>query len=606
MKDISLSEKLILIFLLLGLSAIGIVGVFSFFSTKEALLDRTFDQLTSLRIVKRNQIESFFSDRCQEAMKMAKSPDICRMTERFATVTDTSSAHGQSVLHEMNRELAPDRSHFPISDGYFSRIFLFKNAETCIQIEQNPENSSGSFTIRYTALPINDLVKNLDTTEPSVVRVKDLTPTGAVSGSSLYLLTRIHDTEKAPDITFGILLEIPVSCINAIMLNNNSRSGLGTSGETYLVGKDRLMRSQSRFIQHSVLNTHVYSDAVSMVFSEGEGQTITRDYRGISVLSSFTPVAVPGLDWALMAEIDVAEAMIPIYHSRNMILLVSVILAIVFFIFVYFFSKKLTRPIIRLRNAVRQIGEGDYSTILPVSSNDEIGSLTVSFNKMTAQIKEKTDELRFERLGRLRSVIDAEETERQRLSREIHDGIGQSLIALKLRMEGLLYCNEKDMKSNIAILKDQFDATVDEIRRISNNLMPSVLEAFGITIALRNLCEETEEHSGIRVVYQCHDELEMLSTRVKTYLFRIAQEALNNVIKHSEASRVELTLARTGDFITFTIRDNGKGFPTDTAGLERGNGLHNMRERVALMTGTIEIVSSPESGISITITVPIY
>jgi signal transduction histidine kinase len=323
-------------------------------------------------------------------------------------------------------------------------------------------------------------------------------------------------------------------------------------------------------------------------------------------LSAYSRIVIPGLNWVILAEIDLKEAMIPIYRMRNTTLILSTLLAIIFFILVFIFSRKLTKPIIQLKDAAIKIGAGNYETILQVTSNDEIGTLTRSFNLMTEQIKEKTDELRFERLGRLRSVIDAEENERQRLSREIHDGIGQSLIALKLRMEGLLYTDEKDIKANINILKDQFDDTVDEIRRISNNLMPSVLEAFGITIALRNLCEETEEHSGINVIFHCTDNLEMLSIRTKTYIFRIAQEAMNNIIKHSSAKTVNVRLNRIEDFIIFTVKDDGKGFNVDRDSHEKGNGLHNMRERVALMTGEIDIRSVIDNGTTITIKVPVY
>ena len=232
--------------------------------------------------------------------------------------------------------------------------------------------------------------------------------------------------------------------------------------------------------------------------------------------------------------------------------------------------------------------------------------LTMAFNTMSLQIKEKTRELQSERMGRLRSVIDAEENERQRLSREIHDGIGQSLIALKLRLESLLYIDGTEIKTNINVLKNQCDGTVDEIRRISNNLMPSVLEAFGITIALRNLCDETEEHGGITIIYEASGDLESINTKIKTYLFRIAQEAFNNIIKHSGAQEVEIRLSRIDEFINFTIRDNGKGFDVNRIAFEKGNGLHNMQERVALMEGTIEIKSKLNQGAEIIIQIPVF
>jgi signal transduction histidine kinase len=252
-----------------------------------------------------------------------------------------------------------------------------------------------------------------------------------------------------------------------------------------------------------------------------------------------------------------------------------------------------------------KVGKGQYDIDIPVRSNDEIGALTQAFNSMSVQIKEKTQELQSERTGRLRSVIDAEENERQRLSREIHDGIGQSLIAHKLRLEGLLYMDDSEVKEQIRILKEQFNVTIDEVRRISNNLMPSVLEVFGITLALKNLCEETEENGGPEILFQATGELEDIGTKTKTYLYRIAQEALANIVKHSGAKEVTFTLSRSKDMLTFILRDDGKGFSVEDAAFEKGNGLHNMQERVALMKGTISLLSSEGEGTALIINLPV-
>jgi signal transduction histidine kinase len=377
------------------------------------------------------------------------------------------------------------------------------------------------------------------------------------------------------------------------------------TGETYLVGKDFKMRSSSRFIRHSILRTTVHTRPVLNAIRGEEGFTSARDYRFIEVLSSYSRLNIPGLNWYILAEIDQKEAMVPIYRIRNSILLLSTLISIIFFFFVFIISRRITRPIIQLKEAALKVGKGQYDIDIPVRSNDEIGELTRAFNSMSVQIKEKTLELQAERTGRLRSVIDAEEKERQRLSREIHDGIGQTLIAHKLRLESLLYMNDPEIKDQILILKDQFDVTIDEIRRISNNLMPSVLEVFGITLALKNLCEETEESGQLEIFFQTTGDLENTDTKTKTYIYRIAQEALNNILKHSGAREVTFTLSRSKDSITFILRDDGKGFDAEDAAFEKGNGLHNMRERVALMQGTLNIRSSAGEGTTLIINIPV-
>jgi signal transduction histidine kinase len=581
MKNITLSEKLILYFLLLGLGTIFFISIYSYYSTQDALMSRTFDQLTSLRITKKNQVEIFFKDRIKEVILLSGSDD----TRKIALMQD------KTTEKECKRELTAYLEKYKSLTGYFTSVMIIsKNNKFVKGHIADPSIESGERK-PIQMIPSGDVIIHDEMIDPVSGKVK------MFMESSVFMVNH--------SLAGRIILELPSDEINTIMLNNDPNSGLGMTGETYLVGNDFKMRSSSRFIRNSILRTTVQTQPMLNAIRGEEGHTMTRDYRFIPVLSSYSGVQVPGLNWFILAEIDQKEAMVPIYRMRNSILLLSTLISIIFFVFVFIISKRITWPIIQLKEAALKVGMGQYDIDIPVRSNDEIGALTQAFNSMSVQIKEKTRELQSERTGRLRSVIDAEEQERQRLSREIHDGIGQSLVAHKLRLESLLYMNESDIKDQIRILKDQFGITLDEIRRISNNLMPSVLEVFGITLALKNLCEETEEHGAMDILFQSTGDLETINTKTKTYLYRIAQEALNNILKHSGAKEVTLTLSRSGDIITFILRDDGKGFDVEDAAFEKGNGLHNMRERVALMQGNINILSSAGEGTTLIINVPV-
>lgn len=206
----------------------------------------------------------------------------------------------------------------------------------------------------------------------------------------------------------------------------------------------------------------------------------------------------------------------------------------------------------------------------------------------------------------LKSFIEGEEKERQRLSRELHDGIGQYLVSIKMKLESLLYLEEKEMKEHILRIRTDFDKIVEEIRRMSNNLMPSVLEAFGIVFAIRNLCVETSEQTGLKISLDFKGDFESLNKTIKTYIFRIAQEALNNIVKHARATRVELVLIRQKDDVLFKISDNGKGFNLQDLQGGSGHGMNNMRERVNLLNGSIEIESHMNEGTQIRINIPVF
>jgi signal transduction histidine kinase len=599
MKNISLTEKLVLYFLIIGIGVISVISFYSFYSTKNALMSRTFDQLTSLRLVKKNQLEIFFGDRLKDLVLLANAEDTKNIS--LLLNSEKQKKNGINDRNLLENYVQYLDKYQPLK-SYFSSIYLI--GKDHLALKGFPDNNkypemlmAGSYEQQFLSRSINQFQLNQ-------VTIKDMTVDPRTHQPVLFITAPVISGNKK--IISWLFLEISIDAINKIMVNDNPKSGLGMTGETYLVGHDFKLRSSSRFIPNSILNTTVKTQPAINALQGEEGHVITHDYRNIPVLSSYSKISVPGLNWVILAEIDLKEAMIPIYRMRNSLFILSILISVVFFIFVFFTSKKITRPIILLRDAAMRIGKGQYDVDIPVRANDEIGALTRAFNTMSLQIKEKTRELQSERIGRLRSVIDAEESERQRLSREIHDGIGQSLIALKLRLESLLYIDGPEIKTNINILKNQFDGTVDEIRRISNNLMPSVLEAFGITIALRNLCVETEEHGGIKIIYETSGDLENINTKIKTYLFRIAQEAFNNIIKHSGAQEVEMKLFRIDEFVNFTIRDNGKGFDVNGVAVEKGNGLHNMRERVALLEGEIDIKSKFNLGTEIIIKIPVF
>jgi len=213
------------------------------------------------------------------------------------------------------------------------------------------------------------------------------------------------------------------------------------------------------------------------------------------------------------------------------------------------------------------------------------------------------DELKEERLHRLRSVIDGQEQERQRLSRELHDGLGQTLVAIKLRLESLTLSELGEQAKTIELVKQMFNQTIDETRRISNNLMPAALTEFSLAVVLRNLCNEVEGNSGVRISLVVGVLPENISMLTKTYAYRIAQEALTNIVKHAQASKAVVSVFSDILKIYITIEDDGIGF--NQKNVNSGNGLYNMKERSSLLNGRFEIVSAEGKGTRIRVEFPI-
>ncbi len=202
------------------------------------------------------------------------------------------------------------------------------------------------------------------------------------------------------------------------------------------------------------------------------------------------------------------------------------------------------------------------------------------------------------------SVIDGQEQERQRLSRELHDGIGQSLVAIRMKLESLDYLPEQEIKANLSDIRRQFDQIINEIRRITTDLMPPVLDEFGLVIALFNLCEDTGRASGIKVKFEHRIKTHDWNKKIQTYLYRIIQEAINNIVKHSSARQAYIKLLQDNEFVYLSIQDDGKGFRIHDQDRHGGHGIHNIQERVKMLGGTIDLKSAPRKGTLIQIKVP--
>lgn len=214
------------------------------------------------------------------------------------------------------------------------------------------------------------------------------------------------------------------------------------------------------------------------------------------------------------------------------------------------------------------------------------------------------NEVKQNRTTILRSAIDGQDGERRRLSRELHDSVGQALIAIKLTLESCTNRSDSQMRATIDVAKNLVDETIDEVRRVSNALLPAALDEFGIISALRSRCEEMAKIAGMRISFHSEGNLDHLDKKSKTYLYRIAQEGINNAIKHSHASSLIVNLHRSDQKVELTISDDGKGFTFVPDESRLHHGIQNIRERVSLLNGSFTIESIPQQGTQLKIIIP--
>ncbi|HEV7378930.1 MAG TPA: sensor histidine kinase, partial [Dyadobacter sp.] len=270
------------------------------------------------------------------------------------------------------------------------------------------------------------------------------------------------------------------------------------------------------------------------------------------------------------------------------------------------------RPVVNeTRRSVKMLFESQEELIQANDSLEEKNALLIEAQNSILKIKEEKYQLLLQE-DRIRTaaIIEGQEEERKRFARELHDGIGQMLTGLKLHAEKLRQVQFEDEKQRkrfdqlVRLIQD----TIQTTRQISYNLMPSVLADFGLNSALKLLCEQTAESTGLKIRYQSSVNRLQLNSQTEIGLYRIAQEALNNAVKHATADNIVIKLDENQNCVILQIEDDGKGFLICNFKSKQGsvlsqNGIENMRTRAKLMAGDLVITSYPQNGTLLKITV---
>ena len=206
-----------------------------------------------------------------------------------------------------------------------------------------------------------------------------------------------------------------------------------------------------------------------------------------------------------------------------------------------------------------------------------------------------------------RRLIEAQEQERSRIARELHDDIGQRLALLAIKLAQLQQSppNSSELPSRIGELQKQTSEIAADIQSLSHELHSSRLQYLGIAAAMRGFCREFGEQQKVEIDFKTHDLPVPLSPDISLCFFRVLQEALHNSAKHSGVRHFEVRLWGTSDEIHLTVKDSGAGFDREAAKMSRGLGLISMEERLKLLNGTMTIESQPKRGTAIHARVPL-
>lgn len=591
MKRISLTAKHFLVYLSICLVTIVAIAAYSYFRAREALLVRTFEQLTSVRIEKSNSVKRFFDDRIRD-VEMISSAEVIDQYFMLSEKLEDPSRMKDSVFFTFLD------SYLKSGDCYRRIILVGKGAEARYVTGGDNANEKAVLCVGDSTFTnaIRGLVYRIKLTATPCFQdyvYSDNQTTTMFVGAPVF-------RKNTKTIAGVVILEIDVSSLNELMYEDDPQYGLGETGEAYIVGSDYKIRTASRFQDNSIFRTRVETAGVVRALAGETSTDIVNDYRGVPVLSSFSRIQIGELNWVILAEIDKEEAMHPIVSLRYDIFWLACIITFLMSGVVYIISRRMTMPVVRLRQAVTHISKGDYTQHLEVSTRDEIGALTEAFNHMVSQLVIQSAQIKEARLKRISSMLDGQESERQRLSRDLHDSLGQSILAVKMKLEQAKQGDNESRRKSLTEALALIKIVIQEIRAITHDLMPPVLAAFGLEKGLKNLCREASNSSEINILFEAEGDFSGLDSKEQIYLYRIAQEAIQNIIKHSGATQALIRIDYIPGSLKLYITDNGKGFDISNPDI-RANGINNMMERVELIGGHCTFASEPGKGTTIQI-----
>jgi signal transduction histidine kinase len=301
------------------------------------------------------------------------------------------------------------------------------------------------------------------------------------------------------------------------------------------------------------------------------------------------------------------------------------------------FTRQIVSPIRRLAAAAEKFGTGNLEARVPAMGQDEIGKLAQNFETMRRQLKHSLDEIHqwnqeleqrvkgrtielerlYEQLRRrdeersdiLAKIITAQEEERRRIARELHDDISQTLTGLVMSLgsaEAIMDSDPSVARQSLESLRHLTSEAVENVRRLIRDLRPSLLDDLGLVPAISWYVENYLAPAGVKAKLETSDSDQRLSPTVEIALFRVVQEAITNIVKHAQAKTAYICLQVTPSAIVGSVEDDGKGFNVDSLHREKhvGVGLLGMQERIELLKGKLKVASEPGKGTRVQFEIP--
>lgn len=336
-------------------------------------------------------------------------------------------------------------------------------------------------------------------------------------------------------------------------------------------------------------------------------QPVTRRVPDSSTLEIISPIHNSA--YVLKLGLSTESVQLTVNTVSFQLLTITLVMVAVGFAAAFLLTWILTRPLLDLVSATHAVAAGDFTRRVPRWANDEIGELATAFNTMTESLQQAEAE-RIERQHLqeryVSGVIVAQENERKRIARELHDSTSQSLTSLLVGLENLKHSQDQNTVSErVDKLRSGISTTLDEVRMISWRLRPSALDDLGLVSALEYYIDDYRQRYQIEVDLVTTGLEERLPAEMETAIYRMVQEGLTNIARYANTDHASVIINRRADLIRIVIEDKGAGFDPVVIQQTSSLGLHGIRERASLFGGKLTIETQAGEGTTLYIDIPL-
>jgi methyl-accepting chemotaxis protein len=475
-----ISQKLVILFLLVGVIPLAFVAVIAYEQASAALTEQSYNNLLAVRETKKGQIESYFAERAGDVKVLAENPMVIGALPEFAGAFARGGLTGdrwRSVEKRWGRLL----SSYVRTYGYYDLFLISPSGDVVYTVAKESDLGENLIRGALSSSPLGKAHRIHEAGRSTLVDFEMYAPSNAPAS---FLIREVRGYGN--EVLGAVAVQISLDQINAIM---QERTGLGETGETYIVGADRLMRSDSRFFEESsVLKRRVDTVGVNEGLAGRPGEQIIADYRGVPVLSAWAPLAVEGVKWVILSEIDEAEAFGPVATLRNWTVLVGVVMAALVGLLGLLMARSISKPLTHVVEVGKKIALGDVNQErFAFASRDEVGDLGRTFNAMIDYMTEMADAADTISAGNLAVALQPKSTE---------DRLSNSFVAMVAYLNETADSADEVANGNLAIEmkpRSQEDRLGTSLARMVKNLRELITK---VQEAAEQVSAASEEISG--------------------------------------------------------------------------------------------------------------